>query len=64
MNWTCFSLNALSWTGQHLAFIVEMFVKTNESVTATQQALCLHFNLGKHDPLVNTSLKHDLVMSC
>ena len=27
------------------------FIKTNESVTATQRAFRLHFNLGRHDPV-------------
>ena len=35
---------------EHHAFIVETFIKTNESVTATQQAFRLHFNLGRRDP--------------
>ena len=36
---------------EHSAFIMETFVKTHESVTATQQAFCLHFNLSRHDPV-------------
>ena len=46
-----FSVDAMNWTGEHHDFIVEMFIKTNESVTATQRAFRLHFNLGRHDPV-------------
>ncbi|XP_036359394.1 uncharacterized protein LOC118763768 [Octopus sinensis] len=42
---------AMNWTGEHRAFIVETFIKTNDSVTATQRAFRLHFNLGRHDPV-------------
>ena len=31
----------MNWTGEHRTFIVETFIKTNESVTATQQAFHL-----------------------
>ena len=41
----------MNWTGEHRAFIVETFIKTNESVTATQRAFRLHFKLGRHDPV-------------
>ena len=46
-----FSVDAMNWTGEHRAFIVETFIKTNESVTARQRAFRLHFNLGRHDPV-------------
>ncbi|XP_036366071.1 uncharacterized protein LOC118766599 [Octopus sinensis] len=45
------SVAAMNWTGEHRAFIVETFIKTNDSVTATQGAFRLHFNLGRHDPV-------------
>ena len=41
-----FFIAAVNWTGEHHAFIVEMFIKTNESITATQRAFRSHFNLG------------------
>ena len=46
-----FSIADINWTGEHRAFIVEKLIKTNESVTATQRAFRLHFNLGRHDPV-------------
>ena len=46
-----FSVADMNWTGEHCAFTVETFIKTNESVTATQRAFCLHFDLGRHDPV-------------
>ena len=49
MNWT-FLFAAVNWTSEHRAFIMETFIKTNESVTATPRAFRLHFNLGRHDP--------------
>ena len=33
------------------ALIVETFIKTNKSVTATQQVFRWHFNLGRYDPI-------------
>ena len=39
------------WTGEHRTFIVETFIKTNESVTATQRAFRLHFNFGTYEPV-------------
>ena len=51
MFFVSFSVADMNWTGEHCTFIVEMFIKTNESVTATQQAFRLHFNLGTHDPV-------------
>ncbi|XP_036366112.1 uncharacterized protein LOC118766669 [Octopus sinensis] len=41
----------MNWTGEHRTFIVETFIKTNDSVTTTQRAFRLHFNLGRHDPV-------------
>ena len=41
----------MNWTGEHRAFTVETFIKTNESVTATQRAFRVHFKLGRHDPV-------------
>ena len=41
----------MNWTGEHHAFTVETFIKTNESVTATQRAFRMHFKLGRHDPV-------------
>ena len=46
-----FSVADMNWTGEHRAFIVETFIKTNKSVTVTQRAFRLHCNLGRHDPL-------------
>ena len=43
-----FSIDAMNWTGEHRPFIVETFIKTSESVTATQRAFHLHFKLGRH----------------
>ena len=53
-----FSFAAVNWTGEHRAFIMETFIKTNESVTATQRGFRLHFNLGKQDliPARSTTL--------
>ena len=51
MNLTFFSFAAVNWTEKRRAFIVETFVKTSESVTAKQRAFCLHFNLGRHNPV-------------
>ena len=45
------SFAAMNWTGEHRAVIVETFIKVNESVTATQQAFLLHFNLDRHNPV-------------
>ena len=39
----------MNWTGKHRAFTMETFIKTNESVTATQRAFRVHFKLGRHD---------------
>ena len=44
------SCAAMNWTGEHCAFIVQTFIKTNEFVTATQRAFHLHFNLDGHHP--------------
>ena len=41
----------MNWTGKHRAFTMETFIKTNESVTATQRAFRVHFKLGRHDPV-------------
>ena len=41
----------MNWTGEHCAFTVETFIKTNETVTATQRAFRVHFKLGRHDPV-------------
>ena len=41
----------MNWSGEHRTFIVEMFIKTNKSVTATQRVFRLHFNLSRHDPV-------------
>ena len=44
-------VDTMNWTGEHRAFTVETFIKTNESVTATQRAFHVHFKLGRHDPV-------------
>ena len=41
----------MNWTGEYRAFTVETFIKTNESVTATQRAFRVHFKLGRYDPV-------------
>ena len=46
-----FSVANMNWTGEHRAFIVETFMKNNESETATRRAFRVHFRLGRHDPV-------------
>ena len=41
----------MNWTGEHSAFTVKTFIKTNEAVTATQRAFRMHFKLRRHDPV-------------
>ena len=45
-----FRVTHMDWTGLHLAFIVETFIK-NVSVTATQRAFFEHFELGRYGPI-------------
>ena len=47
-----FSEYLINWTGEHRAFNVEAFFKSNESVTATQRAFRLHLRLKRDNPLV------------
>ena len=47
----------MNWTGKHRAFTMETFIKTNESVTATQRAFHVHFKLGRHDPVPSRNTK-------
>ena len=44
-------VGTMNWTGEHRAFTVETFIKTNESVTATQKPFRVHFKRGRHDPV-------------
>ena len=39
----------MAWTGAHSAFDIEMFLKTGESVIATQRAFLAHFILRRND---------------
>ncbi|XP_050302993.1 uncharacterized protein LOC126740872 [Anthonomus grandis grandis] len=41
----------MNWTGEHRAFVIETFFKSNESVITTQRNFRTHFALGRHDPV-------------
>ena len=41
----------MNWTGEHCAFNVKTFFKSNESVIAIQRAFHLHFKFKRRDPL-------------
>ena len=46
-----FLSNAMSWSGEQGGFVVETFIKNNESVIATQRAFRRHFRLGRCAPV-------------
>ena len=41
----------MNWTDEHRAFVIETFMKNNESVITTQRTLRTHFALGRHAPV-------------
>ena len=41
----------MAWSGEHRAFVIEEFVKNDESVVATQRSFRRHFSLNRHDPV-------------
>jgi len=41
----------MNWTGEHRAFVIETFMKSNESVITTQRTFRTHFALGRHAPV-------------
>lgn len=53
-----FSVAIMKCMGEHRAFIVDMFIKNNKSVTATQRAFRVYIRLSRHDsaPTRNTTL--------
>ena len=38
----------MNWTGEHRAFAIETFIKSNESVITTIRAFRTHFAIGRH----------------
>ena len=53
MNWFClwitFQKIVIAWNERHRAYAVEMFFKTSECVTLTQQFFRIHFSLDRYD---------------
>lgn len=47
-----FSVNTMSWNGDHHAFVVEKFVEYNNSEVTMQDSFQRHFVLGRHDPVL------------
>ena len=43
------SVAIMAWTGIHRAFVVESFIRNNESVIATQRAFRIYFELNRGD---------------
>ena len=42
-------VNMMCWTSAHYVFAVESFLKTGESVIATQKTFCAHFMRHRND---------------
>ena len=46
----------INCSGEPRALIVETFIKTNSPTTSTQLVSWFHFNLGKHEDMIPSSI--------
>lgn len=41
----------MAWHGEHLAFVVEEYIRNGGSAITSQRAFRIRFQLGRHDPV-------------
>ena len=59
-----FSVYTMVWQGEHRAFIVEEFIKTDGSPVATQRAFRIRFALGRREAVPDKKTIYRWVSNC